>query len=601
MSMTACNLERPRAVYVWIICNFMEPYSDELKPLFVRWLEETAIVATKKGTKAAILYNKALDKVKNYPLDITTPKQLRLIQFVGDKTVTLLTNKLRLFCRENGYLVPEHFAPHPSDDSVELQKSDEGPSSRKRAKRAYIPRRRSGGYAILIGLYIGCKNRNRAGLRKQEIIDLAAPYCEKSFSSNPANNEFYSAWTAIKVLESNDLVVSSGRAPRLYSLTEEGEELAKKLKQADNLTSSPTQNVADFSFDNDVRVSPENSRNALSPAGIICPSSPTRLLKPYHDTANKQLDGVRYDIWEKEEFEIILIIDSREVRSREDRGFFQNRLKSLSVNCESRALSVGDAVWVAQNKRTGREVVLNHICERKRLDDLVFLIRDGRFQEQKNRLKQAAMKHYYYLVEEGGISDLPKHNDGADAVKTAIATTMTNSNFYLKRFKSVDETLSFFVTTTEAIKNHFEASNTKLVVLKPDQISSHREYANLLTMFRTEFENRRSPYECVHIFSTFQEIMSKSGMRSVRELFLLMLMAIRGVSLERALTIQTHFQCPRNLIEYYKKSNVSPEEKKLLLSNLFKNEIGNKKVGKVVLERIYEVWGDCDLTELAVT
>ncbi|RLV85479.1 Crossover junction endonuclease [Meyerozyma sp. JA9] len=582
----------------------MEPYSDELNPLFVKWLEEAAIVATKKGTKAAILYNKALDKVKNYPSDITTPKQLRSIQFVGDKTVALLTNKLRRFCEENGFSVPEPFAPHSSDGSVgqEKRSSDDQPASRKRAKRAYIPRRRSGGYAILIGLYIGCKNRNRAGLRKQEIIDLAAPYCEKSFSSNPANNEFYSAWTAIKVLESNDLVASSGRAPRLYSLTEEGEELARKLKQADNLTSSPTQNVADFSFDNEIRVSPENSRNgASSPLGLICPSSPTRQLKPYHDTANKQLDGVRYDIWEKEEFEIILIIDSREVRSKEDRGFFQNRLKSLSVNCESRALSVGDAVWVAQNKRTGREVVLNHICERKRLDDLVFSIRDGRFQEQKNRLKQAAMKHYYYLVEEGGISDLPKLNDGSDAVKTAIATTMTNSNFYLKRFKSVDDTLSFFVTTTEAIKNHFEASNTKLVVLKPEQVSSHREYANVLTIFRTEFENRRSPYECVHIFSTFQEIMSKSGMRSVKELFLLMLMAIRGVSLERALTIQTHFQCPRNLIEYYKNSTASPEEKKHHLFNLFKNEVGNKKVGKVVSERIYEVWGDCDLTESSVT
>lgn len=579
----------------------MEPFTDELKSLFVTWLEEAAILATKKGTKAAILYNKALDKLKNHPDEITTPKQLRLIQYVGDKTVALLTSKLRKLCEEKGRIVPEAFAAQTEQGNGENTKkrvAENGSGSHKKPKRAYIPRRRSGGYAILIALYIGCKSRNRSGLRKQEIIDIAGPYCEKSFTTNPANNEFYSAWTSIKVLESNDLVSSSGRAPKLYSLTEEGEELVRKLKQAESLPSSPPQSAVDFSFDNDLRATPDapNSNIVLSPLRLIPPSSPSRPVRPYHDTANKILDGTRYDIWQKDEFDIILLIDNREVRSQQDRTFFENRLTSLSVKCESRTLSVGDAVWIAQNKKTGREVILNHICERKRLSDLILLIRDGRFQEQKNRLKLAAMKHYYYLVEEGGAADLPTLHDGADAVKTAIATTMTNSHFYLKRFKSVDETLGFFVNTTDAIKNHLETSDTKLVVLKPELILSHRDYSNVLTAFRTEFETRRSAYECVHIFSTFQEIMSKSGIRSVKELFLLMLMTIRGVSLERALTIQNHFQCPRNLVDFYQNSEAAPEEKKQALFKLFSKEVGNKKVGKVVLERIYDIWGHEDLT-----
>ena len=41
----------------------MEGPPGDLKHLFIEWLQEAAINATKKGTKAAILYNKALGSV----------------------------------------------------------------------------------------------------------------------------------------------------------------------------------------------------------------------------------------------------------------------------------------------------------------------------------------------------------------------------------------------------------------------------------------------------------------------------------------------------------------------------------------------------------
>jgi crossover junction endonuclease MUS81 len=53
-----------------------------------------------------------------------------------------------------------------------------------------------------------------------------------------------------------------------------------------------------------------------------------------------------------------------------------------------RKLHVGDFVWVAQETRPRdpvrpAELVLDHIVERKRLDDLCSSIIDGRFREQK--------------------------------------------------------------------------------------------------------------------------------------------------------------------------------------------------------------------------
>ena len=54
---------------------------------------------------------------------------------------------------------------------------------------------------------------------------------------------------------------------------------------------------------------------------------------------------------------------------------------------------MGDFLWIARERRvpvpgmlqmpTGRELVLDYVIERKRMDDLCGSIMDGRFHEQK--------------------------------------------------------------------------------------------------------------------------------------------------------------------------------------------------------------------------
>ena len=53
-----------------------------------------------------------------------------------------------------------------------------------------------------------------------------------------------------------------------------------------------------------------------------------------------------------------------------------------------------------------RELVLPYVVERKRMDDLAKSIRDGRFKEQKFRLKQFSLSKPIYLVEEYGTQNL---------------------------------------------------------------------------------------------------------------------------------------------------------------------------------------------------
>lgn len=645
----------------------MEGHPGDLKSLFIEWLQEAAINATKKGTKAALLYNKALSSVRNYPLPINDPKTLKLVQFVGDKTCVYLSKKLDDYCKSNNFELPLAFGGVINGGAGEKRKHEsldtsnlvEAKPKKQRKPKQYIPRKRSGGYAILLALYFG--DKRKSGLTKEEIIQRATPFSDKSFKSNPSANEFYSAWSSIKSLQAHDLVDFSGRSSKSYFLTEEGYELAKQLKVAEGFESSPiANNGADFSFDNQVRVTPDSSYSkishqldssplknnkdksglglnrfgstrehnidfSLSPRLISSPLKPKDLplresLASYntsrlqdrevtskaqdpsnikkkarllHDVSNRVYDGTRYDIWVPGEFEIILIIDNREIRSQRDRDFFQTRLTSLKIECDVRPLSVGDVVWIAKHKKTGKEVILNYICERKRLDDLVSSIKDGRFQEQKNRLKKSGMKQLYYLVEDVAIGEMNKFGDMTDAIQTAMSMTMTVSNFYLKRFKSIEDTIAFLASLTQIIKDQLATKKTNLLVIRARSIKNQAEYSQLIMKFKDNFENKRTLYECVHLFSTFQDSMGKTGMMTVKEIFILMLMGIRGISLERAVAIQNHFKTPKKLIEFYfiENNHLSELEKSQLMMNVFKNEVGNKRIGKVLLEKIYDIWG----------
>lgn len=598
---------------------------EDLNSLFVTWLKEMAKQAIEKGSQQSFSLNKSLEEVRRYPDPIKDPKTLKLIRFVGDRTVLMLLKRLIKHCQENGLKVPELFDPEFQKEKQQIQGSgnDGDPPKKKRKTAPYVPRKRSGGYAILIALYL--KDRDRQGLKKDEIIKHAAKFCDTSFKSNPANNEFYSAWNSMKQLEKHELVSYTGRRT-LFFITDEGIEVAKRLKEVEQILSSPVAaKTADISYDNGLFVTPDNSiliddENEIQivddPRDLLPPhlnSSPFRSLplKPSHfettstsqpkssletastthDKNKKVLDDIKYSVWPASEYEVIILIDNREIRSRLDRDYFKERLETFGVKCEVRQLAIGDVCWIAKHKVSGEEAVLNTICERKRLDDLAASIKDGRFFEQKNRLTKSLMKKYYYLVEET-INEVTNLSNFATQIQTAQSMTMTLSKFQLRKFKAIDETLEFLASLTKIMASSYIRSEQKLIIIKARVINTQQDYKNIIQKFREEFE-RKNKYECCHLYVNFKDTLSKTQMFTVKEMFLSMLMAIRGVSLERAIVIQKVFPTPRLLLDYFHVENKdkTPEQKSVLLLELFKHEIGNKKIGKAVLQKIYDVWG----------
>jgi crossover junction endonuclease MUS81 len=109
-------------------------------------------------------------------------------------------------------------------------------------------------------------------------------------------------------------------------------------------------------------------------------------------------------------YEVVLLLDSREVKNGNQRDFFQQALAEKGINVERRSLELGDFMWIAKRQGTQNlilsvglhinlfciaacetgaihdeenEIVLDFVLERKTLDDLVASIKDGRFKEQK--------------------------------------------------------------------------------------------------------------------------------------------------------------------------------------------------------------------------
>lgn len=95
-------------------------------------------------------------------------------------------------------------------------------------------------------------------------------------------------------------------------------------------------------------------------------------------------------VWHAGSYEIVLLMDHREKSGKKgEQG--AGPLRDMGVPAvTSNDLVLGDITWVARRTDGGQEggvqaCVLDYIVERKRLDDLVSSIRDGRFREQKVR------------------------------------------------------------------------------------------------------------------------------------------------------------------------------------------------------------------------
>lgn len=274
----------------------------------------------------------------------------------------------------------------------------------------------------------------------------------------------------------------------------------------------------------------------------------------------------------------------------------QEELAKQGVKAIMRNLEVGDAQWIAKcndpsllarHGAEGDEIVLDWIVERKRLDDLIGSIKDGRFHEQKFRLRRSGATRVIYIIEEIAM-DAASYSRYEEAVQSAIASTQVVNGYFVKRTAKMDDTIKYLARMTGMLKAKYERKALHVI---PTRVLTAQNYMPLLTHLR-ETEPEVGYYVT---YQAFASLASKSETMTLKDVFLKMLMTARRVTGERALEIQRRWKTPYELVDAYRRCGAGEAGRKRKADMVFGelgHLVGKKKFSKSLSQSIAEIWGD---------
>ncbi|PHH78835.1 hypothetical protein CDD82_2814 [Ophiocordyceps australis] len=575
-------------------------------PQLLAWVHEWLQVARERNSKGVTVYKTAYESLKACPMTFDHPAQLQQLRGFGPKLCQRLTDKLKEYCQQNGLAMPRHpQATRPALGQTRQPHAD-APISRPKAKpRLYVPTFRSGPYALIVALSTLPQDMSSA-MAKADLIRAAQPHCDASFSVPSDPTKFYTAWNSIKTLLQKELVYEMGRPLRKYALTDEGWDVAKRIKATRQWQSDGQTEQSSRADKPQHPIGQELPRLAPvvrspSPHGQVLQEKPS----PYHAVVadgpvvagNASLPDFCPIKLPPGSFSVHLVLDVREVRAKTDRDYMQDELAKQGAKPIMRSLELGDAQWIAKcndpsllssRGAEGDEVVLDWIVERKRLDDLIGSIKDGRFHEQKFRLSRCGVQKVVYVIEEISM-DTTVYQRYEEAVQSAIASTLVVNGYFVKRTSKMDETIKYLARLTKMLKRDYECKTLNVI---PTQVLTARNYLSLVQHLR----ERDASTRYYITYPAFASLASKSDMMTLRDVFLKMLMTTRGVTGERAIAIQKKWKTPYDFVKAFDGCGTGEQGKKRKRELVFcelSHMVGRNKISKPLSHKIAEIWGDC--------
>jgi len=300
-------------------------------------------------------------------------------------------------------------------------------------------------------------------------------------------------------------------------------------------------------------------------------------------------------------FDILLCVDNTEIKGG-GVGGRQNlkvetvrHLQQCGTLYDRRNLNIGDFLWIAREKvaevdgqfrqKQPKELVLPFVVERKRLDDLWMSVKDGRYEEQKFRMKGCGLPHLYYLIEDhpgqkqfwgraagqGGALVTP------EAIEQAVANTAVQEGFTVKKTADQKGTIEYLTIFTRLLKEKYK--NLDLNSCTNSDLAD-----GLIGRRDTTLLN----------FQEFNDSSKKSKPLTVTEVFAKMLLRLKGLSVDMAQTIVRVYPTPRHLMEGYSKCDNGVERVKLI-SDLVYGMEGKRKIPKAVAEALMKFWTSASL------
>ncbi|KAF5026488.1 hypothetical protein F66182_1410 [Fusarium sp. NRRL 66182] len=577
--------------------------ADSANPQLLAWVKEWLDLARERNSKGVTTYRHAYNSLKACPITFEHPAQLQQLKGFGPKLCERLEQQLKKHCEQNGQPMPPHPRSRKAVSATGDDNNGEGPSKpakKARKPKAYVPAFRSGAFALVVGLS-NMDEGAPVGMTKAELIEIAQPYCDSSFSAPSDPTKFYTAWNSMKTLLQKELVYERGRPLRRYALTDEGWEVAKRIKETDQWQAVngvkdpiPAQSVVP-NFQPDA-IPRGGSPSVGVSVSVPAPSAYRNIVSDgptiSEDTSLPSFTPIRLP---PGSFTVHLLLDVREVRAKTDRDYMQEELAKQGVKPIMRSMELGDAQWIAKchhpnllsvQGAEGDEVVLDWIVERKRLDDLIGSIKDGRFHEQKFRLQRSGIKKVIYIIEEISIDPDVVSRYG-DAVRSAIASTQVVNGYFVKRTAKMDDTIRYLARMTAMLKRTYETNPLNVI---PTAVLTSQNYLPLLKHLRESV----SPGWYI-TYPAFSSLASKSESITLRDVFLKMLMTIKGVTGERALEIQKRWKTPYDFVKAFEACGSGEQglkRKRELVFSQMNHLVGRKKFTKPLSLKIAEVWGD---------
>lgn len=569
-------------------------------PQLLGWVKEWLDLARERNTKGVTTYKNAYESLKACPVSFQHPSELQQLKGFGPKLCERLTDRLKHHCAANGLQMPEHpqskRAASPCNSESQQGDGKEGTRTIRAARKpkAYAPAFRSGAYALIVALS-GLAEDSTVGLAKTELIDLAQPYCDSSFTAPTDPTKFYTAWNSMKTLVQKELVYERGRPLRRYALTDEGWDVARRIKETRQWQQENGENSNRLSEPHPSTASSVNREHFADP--VPDPGRP----KSYEHVVtggsalSEKMSLPRFAPIQLPpgSFSVHLLLDVREVRSKTDRDYMKEQLAKQGVSPIMRSLELGDAQWIAKCKdpsllsrygAEGDEIVLDWIVERKRLDDLIGSIKDGRFHEQKFRLKRSGVKKVIYIIEEITM-DPASYQRYQEAVQSAIAATQVVNGYFVKKTSKMDDTIKYLARMTGILRRKYERETLHVL---PTNVLTAQNYFSLLRM-----DEPNTSYYVT--YPAFASMASKSETMTLRDVFLKMLMTTKGVTGERALEIQKRWKTPHAFVKAFEQcgsGEAGTKRKREFVFAELGHLVGRRKISKATSQKIAEVWGD---------
>ena len=283
-------------------------------------------------------------------------------------------------------------------------------------------------------------------------------------------------------------------------------------------------------------------------------------------------------------YDIILLIDNREKKGVNDRQYIQQMLERKNILYSTRSMDLGDVAWIAKSKHpdeTGkyREVMLDFIVERKRLDDMVSSIKSGRFKEQKTRLSHCSINSIFYLIEDI-VGNASVEAFGHSGLRSAYSLLQVLDDIHVTRVKSFDECIDFLFRLHQIVLSKY--NNSPLYIIPPAQL----EKSTFVQMKHALEAKDARPYHL--LLSSFNELNSKSKALTLKDLWLKQLLCIKGISADKAIRIVERYPTMRSLLVALEREPYF--ENKIRLFKNWDAIVQKNNIGDAVARKIVEIF-----------